>query len=48
MEYNTPREQLVLRLENGKVFRVDLADMSCTDENKERCESQAARAAPTA
>ena len=40
MEYNTPREQLVLRLENGKVFRVSLSDMSCTDENKERCEQQ--------
>ena len=40
MEYSTPREQLVLRLENGKVFRVNLSDMSCTDENKERCEQQ--------
>lgn len=46
MEYNTPREQLVLRLENGKVFRVDLADMSCTDENKERCESQGCACRP--
>lgn len=40
MEYNTPREQLVLRLESGKVFRVNLSDMSCTSENKERCEQQ--------
>ncbi|MDO4437225.1 MAG: regulatory iron-sulfur-containing complex subunit RicT [Coriobacteriaceae bacterium] len=40
VEYNTPREQLVLRLESGKVFRVNLSDMSCTDENKERCEQQ--------
>ena len=40
MEYSTPREQLVLRLESGKVFRVNLSDMSCTSENKERCEQQ--------
>lgn len=46
MEYNTPREQLVLRLESGKVFRVDLADMTCTDENKQRCESQGCAARP--
>lgn len=46
MEYNTPREQLVLRLENGKVFRVDLADMTCTDENKQRCETQGCACRP--
>lgn len=46
MEYNTPREQLVLRLENGKVFRVDLADMTCTDENKKRCETQGCSCRP--
>lgn len=40
IEYDTPREQLVLRLENGKVFRVPLADMTCTDENRERSEQQ--------
>lgn len=40
VEYNTPREQLVLRLENGKIFRVDLADMTSTEENKQRCEAQ--------
>ncbi|WP_102337955.1 PSP1 domain-containing protein [Collinsella provencensis] len=40
MEFDTPREQLILRLESGKVFRVSLADMTCTDENKERCEQQ--------
>lgn len=39
-EYNTPREQLVLRLEGGRVFRVDLADMSCSDGCKKRAESQ--------
>lgn len=46
MEYNTPREQLVLRLESGKVFRVDLSDMGCTSENKKRCESQGCHARP--
>ena len=30
-EYDTPREQLVLRLENGKVFKVNLADMTCSE-----------------
>lgn len=40
VEYNTPREQLILRLENGKSFRVNLSDMTCTDENKERSEQQ--------
>ena len=46
IEYNTPREQLVLRLENGKVFRVNLADMTATDENKARCESQGCTCRP--
>ena len=46
MEYNTPREQLVLRLENGKVFRVDLADMTSTEENKQRCEAQGCSCRP--
>ena len=46
MEYNTPREQLVLRLESGKVFRVDLADMTCSDENRKRCEQQGCNARP--
>lgn len=31
-EYDTPKEQLVLRLENGKQFRVSLSDMTCSDE----------------
>ncbi len=39
-EYDTPREQLVLRLENGKVFRVDLADMTCSDACKKRAAEQ--------
>ncbi|QWT17371.1 hypothetical protein KPC83_05905 [Collinsella sp. zg1085] len=30
-EYNTPREQLILRLETGRVFRVDLSDMVYSD-----------------
>lgn len=46
VEYNTPREQLLLRLENGKSFRVNLSDMSCTDENKERCEQQGCSCRP--
>ncbi len=46
MEYNTPREQLVLRLESGKVFRVNLADMSCSAENKKRCEQQGCNCRP--
>lgn len=39
-EYDTPREQLVLRLESGKVFRVNLAEMSCSDACKKRAEEQ--------
>lgn len=46
VEYNTPREQLLLRLENGKMFRVDLADMTCTTENKQRCETQGCACRP--
>lgn len=46
VEYNTPREQLVLRLENGKVFRVDLADMTSTEENKQRSEAQGCACRP--
>ena len=46
VEYNTPREQLVLRLENGKVFRVDLADMTSTEENRQRCEAQGCSCRP--
>ena len=39
-EYNTPREQLVLRLESGKVFRVNLSDMTCSEGCKKRAEEQ--------
>lgn len=39
-EYDTPREQLVLRLESGKVFRVSLSDMTCSDACKKRAEEQ--------
>ena len=46
MEYNTPREQLVLRLESGKVFRVNLSDMTCSSENKKRCEQQGCSCRP--
>ena len=35
-EYDTPREQLVLRLENGKVFKVNLADMTCSEGCKKK------------
>ncbi|AEB06549.1 PSP1 domain protein [Coriobacterium glomerans PW2] len=31
LEYDTPKEQLVLRLESGRVFRVDLSEMSCSE-----------------
>ena len=31
VEYNTPRETLTLRLENGKSFTVALADMTCSE-----------------
>lgn len=45
-EYNTPREQLLLRLENGKSFRVNLSDMSCTDEAQERAKQQGCACRP--
>ena len=31
VEYNTPREMLRLRLENGKMFDVNLNEMTCSD-----------------
>ncbi len=31
VEYDTPKEQLALRIENGKTVRVNLADMTCSD-----------------
>ena len=39
-EYDTPREQLVLRLEGGKTFRVSLSDMTCSDACKKKAEEQ--------
>ena len=39
-EYDTPREQLVLRLEGGKTFRVNLSDMTCSDACKKKAEEQ--------
>ena len=39
-EYDTPKEQLVLRLENGKSFRVNLSDMTCSDEACKKAEEQ--------
>ena len=45
-EYNTPREQLVLRLESGKVFRVNLADMTCSEGCKKKAEEQGCTCRP--
>ena len=45
-EYNTPREQLVLRLESGKVFRVNLSDMTCSEGCKKRAEEQGCSCRP--
>ena len=45
-EYDTPKEQLVLRLENGKAFRVNLADMTCSDECKKRSREQGCACRP--
>ena len=39
-EYNTPREQIVLRLENGKSFTVNLADMTCSEAAQKRADEQ--------
>lgn len=46
MEYNTPREQLLLRLEGGKSFRVNLADMTCSEGCKKRAAEQGCCARP--
>ena len=46
MEYDTPKEQLVLRLESGKVFRVNLADMTCSDACRKRAAEQGSKARP--
>lgn len=45
-EYNTPREELVLRLENGKVFRVNLADMTCSEGCKKKASEQGCSCRP--
>ena len=45
-EYDTPKEQLVLRLENGKSLRVNLADMTCTEGCKKRAEEQGCNCRP--
>ncbi len=45
-EYNTPKEQLVLRLESGKVFRVNLSDMTCSEGCKKRAEEQGCNCRP--
>ncbi len=40
VEHNTPRETLVLRLENGKTFTVALKDMTCSENCYRRCAEQ--------
>ncbi len=45
-EYNTPREELLLRLENGKSFRVNLSDMTCSDACKKRASEQGCACRP--
>ena len=45
-EYNTPREQLVLRLEGGKVFRVNLSDMTCSEGCKKKAAEQGCACRP--
>lgn len=45
-EYDTPREQLILRLESGKVFRVNLSDMTCSDAAKKKSEEQGCACRP--
>ncbi|MBY4797487.1 hypothetical protein K6V98_03835 [Collinsella sp. AGMB00827] len=45
-EYDTPREQLILRLEGGRVFRVSLADMSCSESCQKKAEAQGCRCRP--
>ena len=45
-EYDTPREQLALRLENGKVFKVNLADMTCSEGCKKKAAEQGCNCRP--
>ncbi len=46
VEYNTPRETLTLRLENGKSFTVALADMTCSEGCRKRAAEQHAPLRP--
>lgn len=45
-EYDTPREQLTLRLENGKVFKVNLSDMTCSEGCKKKAAEQGCNCRP--
>lgn len=45
-ECDTPREQLVLRLESGKTFRVNLSDMTCSDACKKKAAEQGCACRP--
>ncbi|MEE8715584.1 MAG: regulatory iron-sulfur-containing complex subunit RicT [Coriobacteriales bacterium] len=40
VEYNTPRETMTLRLENGKSFTVALSDMTCSEGCRKRAKEQ--------
>ena len=40
VEFNTPRELVTMRLENGKSFTVALRDMTCSEGCRKRCEEQ--------
>ena len=40
VEYNTPRETITMRLENGKSFTVALSEMSCSQECKKKAQAQ--------
>lgn len=46
VEYNTPKELLTLRLENGKQIRVPLADMDCSDEACKKAEEHGCHCRP--
>jgi cell fate regulator YaaT (PSP1 superfamily) len=46
IEYNTPRETLTLRLDNGKSFTVALEDMTCSEGCKKRSKGQDSLARP--
>ena len=38
VEYNTPKEEVVIRLENGKTVRIPLGDMTASDAAKKKAE----------